>query len=517
MTKPKPKTRGEKVIAFIQKHCVVPEGKLMGKPVKLIPFQTKFILDVYDNPHITDTAILSIARKNAKTALIAFIVLAHLVGPEAVENSRLVSGAMSKEQAAEVFNLASKCVKLSPTLNPLIRIVPSGKKLIGLRMNTEYQATSADAKTAHGKSPIVAILDEVGQIKGPQSDFVDAITTAQGAYENPLLIYISTQAATDGDLFSIQIDDALNNKPPKTVCHLYCADKDADIMDEEQWRKANPALGIFRSEADMRKQADKAFRMPSFSNTFRNLNLNQRVSTASPFINRNTWDGCKGDRPPLSECIKIVGGIDLSSKTDLTAFALQGYHPPTKTYAIYVWFWTPEEGLIDRSKKDRAPYDKWVDMGFIETTPGLTVNYAFVAKKILEIIQSLPNGVEAIGFDRWKIGQLKEKFSDLDVEEGDINFVEVGQGFKDMSIALDGLENKFLNKLFRHGDNPVLAMCAANAAVVSDPTNNRKLDKLKSTGRIDGLQALAIAEFCAEKPDEEQDDMDSFLNAPLVC
>ncbi len=73
---------------------------------------------------------------------------------------------MSRDQAAEVYNLASKCVMLSPKLSELIKIIPSSKKLIGLPMNAEYQAISAEGKTAHGKSPIVAILDEVGQIRG---------------------------------------------------------------------------------------------------------------------------------------------------------------------------------------------------------------------------------------------------------------------------------------------------------------------------------------------------------------
>lgn len=102
-------TRGERVITFIHEFCVVPEGDFVGNPVVLEDFQKKFILAVYDNPAGTDTAILSIARKNAKTGTIAFLLLAHIVGPEAIQNSRIVSGAMSREQAAEVYNLASKC------------------------------------------------------------------------------------------------------------------------------------------------------------------------------------------------------------------------------------------------------------------------------------------------------------------------------------------------------------------------------------------------------------------------
>ena len=131
-------TRGEKVCAFIERYCRIPEGSLVGQPLKLAEFQRRFILEIYDNPAGTRRAYLAIARKNGKSALIACLLLAHLVGPEAVLNSQLVSGARSRDQAALVFNLAAKMVELSPDLRKLVRIVPSGKRLIGLSMNTEY-------------------------------------------------------------------------------------------------------------------------------------------------------------------------------------------------------------------------------------------------------------------------------------------------------------------------------------------------------------------------------------------
>lgn len=501
-------TRGERVIAFIESYCVVPEGDHVGKPVKLAPFQKKFILEVYDNPYVTDTGILSMARKNAKTALIAFIVIAHLVGPEAIQNSRIVSGAMSREQAAEVYNLASKTVILSEKLRGKIRIIPSGKKMIGIAMNTEYQATSADAKTAHGKSPILAILDEVGQIRGPQSDFVDAITTAQGAYNNPLLIYISTQAANDSDLLSILIDDAKTNKPPKTVCHVYAADEEADLMDQKQWKKANPALGLFRSKTDMLKQAEKASRMPSFESTFRNLNLNQRVVSTSPFITKDSWKACGGSPVPIEKCEVLYGGLDLSGKTDLTAFVLMGEHDGL--WNTYTWFWTPEKGVEDRSKVDRAPYDVWVRQGFIMTTPGATVDYEFVAKQLAEICSEL--NVVSIAYDRWRIEILKKELERIDIE---LPLAEWGQGFKDMSPAIDSLEEKILNATLRHGGNPVLTMCAANARIIRDAGNNRKIDKIKTSGRIDGIVAAAMAAGISERVQESLD-MNDFISNPIV-
>jgi phage terminase large subunit-like protein len=482
-------TRGEKVIAFITQFCLIPEGEYVGQPVVLAEFQTKFILDVYDNPHVTDTGILSIARKNAKTGTIAFILLAHIVGPEAKQNSRIISGAMSREQAGEVYNLASKCVMISPKLTPLIRIIPSGKKLVGLAMNVEYQAISAEGKTAHGKSPILAILDEVGQVKGPKSDFIDAITTAQGAYENPLLIYISTQSATDADLFSILIDDAQKNKPKKTVCHVYTADKDGELLDELQWKKANPAMGLFRSEKDMRKQAEKAARMPSFESTFRNLNLNQRVSTVSPFVSKGVWIE-NGGTAKVNEDLNWYGGLDLSARTDLTSLVLIGINPDPKINEIAVesYFWTPEKGMLDRAKVDRQPYDVWVRDGFLRTTPGATVDYDYIAEEIDDILQG--RYLINLAFDRWRIDVFKAACDRKDIP---LPLHPFGQGFKDMSPAMDAIESALLNSYLRHEMHPVLTMCAANAVVTKDPAGNRKLDKHKAVGRIDGMVALTMA------------------------
>src|SRR5512139_1848421 len=114
-------TRGERVVAFIERYCKTPEGAHVGKPIKLAPFQKKFIKAIYDNKRGTHTAYLSIARKNGKTSLIAGIMLAHLVGPEAKQNSQIISGARSREQAGQVYNYASKMVMLSPELRSVVR------------------------------------------------------------------------------------------------------------------------------------------------------------------------------------------------------------------------------------------------------------------------------------------------------------------------------------------------------------------------------------------------------------
>lgn len=491
----RPVSRAEKVIRFIEAFCIVPEGAKVGTPIKLVPFQKKFIKAIYDNKHGTTKAYLSIARKNGKTALIAALVLAHLVGPEAKQNTQIVSGAMSLEQASIVFKLAAKMVQLNPALSEIVRVVDSRKELFGLPMGTEYKALAAEGKTAHGLSPVLAILDEVGQVRGPKSDFIDAITTAQGAHEAPLLIAISTQAANDSDLFSIWLDDAETSKDPHIVSHVYTAPKTAALDSLKGWKAANPAIGIFRSLSDVKSQAEQAKRMPSNENTFRNLTLNQRVSTVSPFMSISVWKQCGSPAESL-DGLEVFGGLDLSARTDLTALVLIGKRGDT--WQVHPYFWTPEKGLLDRARRDRWDYGTWAKLGLLRTTPGATVDYEVVARDIAEIIAGL--NVTAIAFDRWRMDVLKKEFADIGFTPP---LIEHGQGFKDMSPALDAVEAEALNGRICHGMHPILAMCAQGAVVSKDPAGNRKLDKSQATSRIDGMVALAMAFGAASKLIEE--------------
>jgi phage terminase large subunit-like protein len=422
-------------------------------------------------------------------------LLAHLVGPEAKLNSQIVSGAMSRDQAALVFNLASKMVQLSPKLSSVVRIVPSGKRLLGLPLNTEYKALAADGKTAHGLSPVLAILDEIGQVRGPQSDFVDAIVTSQGAHESPLLLAISTQAASDADLLSIWLDDAKASDDPKIVSHVYEAPAGCELTDKKAWAAANPALGLFRSRDDLAEQLKQAQRMPSMENSARNLLLNQRVSTESPLISPDVWKSCGATVKPFDG--PVWAGLDLSMRTDLTALVIIG--KVDGIWQVVPHFWTPEQGLADRAHKDRAPYDVWAKQGLLHTTPGAVVDYEYVAQDMAAILADLD--IQAIAYDRWRIDLLKKELERLGL---DLPLAAWGQGFKDMSPALDSLEAELLNGRIAHGNHPVLTMCAANATTTRDPAGNRKLDKQRATGRIDGIQAMAMAFGVAGSQEQEQ-------------
>ena len=493
-------TRGKKVCAFIEKFCLIPEGQHVAQPLKLQPFQRKFILDVYDNPAGTSRAYLSVARKNGKSALIAAILLAHIVGPEAKLNSQIVSGARSRDQAALVFKLAEKMVRLSPELSKIIRVVPSSKMLIGLVMNVEYKAISAEAGTAHGLSPVLAILDEVGQVRGPQDSFIEAIETAQGAHEKPLLIAISTQAATDADLFSNWLDDAANAKDKRIVSHVYTAPEDCKLGDKKAWRAANPALGKFRSVQDMADFARQAARLPAKENSFRWLYLNQRIEAASPFLSKTEWEA-NGGAPNVALGSLCWAGLDLSASRDLTALVL--VFPVGEEFHIVPHFFLPAQGIRERSQSEKVPYDLWAKAGHLTLIDGPVINPQVVALAIADVARDYD--LQLLSYDRWRMNDIIRELDNIGIlaqaydsktfqkQSGVLPVAPFGQGFKDMAPAVDRLERLVAQRNLCHGNNPILNMCAAGAVIEQDPAGNRKLTKKKSLSRIDGLVALAMA------------------------
>lgn len=484
-------------INWIEKYCRIPEGKHAGEPVKLRPFQKRIIRTIYDTP--TRRIIISFGRKNAKTTLSAFLLLLHLAGNEAKRNlnSQLYSAAKSRDQAAILFALAAKIVRMSPALHAVIGIRDSAKQLYCEQLGTLYRALSAEASTAFGLSPAFTVHDELGQIVGPRSQLYEALETAAGAHEQPLSVIISTQAPSDGDLLSILIDDALANHDPLTKVMLYTAPDDMSPFTKAAIRKANPAFGDFLNEREVLDQAHSAKRMPSREAAFRNLILNQRVNQETPFIPRQIWAlNQKPPQPDKYQSVSLRIGIDLAARNDLTAAALRWTVDGISH--VEMRFWAPSKHVEDRSIRDRVPYDVWARNGHLTLTPGASVDYEYVARELVAIADQYD--LEAVFFDRWRIDVLEAELYRLGVE---LPLVPHGQGFKDMSPAVDELEADLLNGRMRLGGNPVLNFNAANAVITSDEAGNRKLNKKKSTGRIDGMVALAMTYGTLEADGEE--------------
>lgn len=485
-------TRGQRNCAWIEAYCRIPEGKFVGQPVKLRSWQRDVVCGIYDSP--TRRAIISFGRKNAKTSLAAFLTLLNLAGPEAKANGQLYSDAQSRDQAAVLFALAAKIVRLSPDLSSAIVIRDTVKQLFCPELGTLYRALSAEASTAHGLSPVFMVHDELGQVRGPRSELYEALETAAGAQDEPLSVIISTQAPEDGDLLSILIDDAKTGADKLVKLFLFTAPMSLDPFSDEAIKAANPAYGDFLNPKEIRSQAEAARRMPSQENAYRNLVLNQRVQTVAPFISRACWEsnGAAADTDILTFA-RVYIGLDLSARNDLTALIVTA-QDEDGIWHVFPEFFAPLSGIRERSARDRVPYDLWSQQGFLTATPGASVDYGIVAQRLVEICDDCD--VAAIAFDRWRIDVLKSKLQDMGRE---LPLVEFGQGFKDMSPALDELEAELLNARMRHGMHPVLASCMANAVVTRDPAGNRKLDKSKATGRIDGAVALAMARGAASK------------------
>jgi phage terminase large subunit-like protein len=486
------KVTGADIIAFIEQVCFVPEGRFVGKKLELFEWQKAEICRIYDNPYGTRRAILSMGRKNAKTTLAACLLLAHLCGPPARNkpNSQLYSAAQSRDQAAIIFSLAAKMVRMNPELLQAVTIQETAKSLICPELGTRYRALSADATTAYGLSPTLVIHDELGQVRGPRSPLYEALETATGAQQDPLSIIISTQAPTDADLLSVLIDDALAGHDPHTVVSLYTAPMDLDPFDEETIRLANPALGTFLSAKEVSAMARNAQRMPAREAEYRNLILNQRVEVSNPFIAPAVWKACGGLVGPL-DGVPLYGGLDLSEAADLTALVLIGKRDGK--WRVQPTFWLPSEGLSEKSVADHVPYDMWARQGYLQTTPGRSISYEFVASYLRDVFRRYD--VRKLAFDRWNFKHLlpwllKAGMSEQFVKD---HFVEFGQGVQSMSPALRDLEQVLLEGELAHGNHPVLTMCVTNTVIAVDDAGNRKPSKRKSTGRIDGMIALAMA------------------------
>jgi phage terminase large subunit-like protein len=384
-------------------------------------------------------------------------------------------------------------------------VVKFSKRIEGLHgqgKGSVFAALSADASTKMGLSPSFTIYDELGT--APKRDLYDALDTAMGARENPLMCVISTQAASDHAVLSELVDygQKVNSNEvddPSFHLTLYAAETDDDPWDEATWLKANPALGDFRSIDDVRRQAAQAERLPSREQSFRNLILNQRVDAHVRFIARREWEnnGAEVDVASLvgREC---YAGLDLSQSRDLTAFVLV-FPNDNGGYDVVPQFFLPERGIREKADLDRVPYDLWAKQGYLSLIAGGTVDPTLVAEAIAEACETYD--VKRIAYDRWRIEDLKRE---LDRMGADTPLEPFGQGFRDMAPALDKMERLVVEGALRHGNNPILTFCAANAVVEMDPAGNRKLAKNKSSGRIDGMVALAMALAAVDRDCEDE-------------
>lgn len=269
---------------------------------------------------------------------------------------------------------------------------------------------------------------------------------------------------------------------------IYGIADDDDWGSEESWYKANPSLGHTIALEKVQNAYQSAKENPAEENIFRQLRLNQWVKQSTRWMPMDRWDECdfEVDQDSLlgREC---YAGLDLSSTSDITAFVLV-FPPRTEEekYSILPFFWIPEENLQLRVRRDHVPYDVWEKQGHLQMTEGNVIHYGFIEKFIEDL--GMKYHILEIAFDRWGAVQMVQNLEGMG-----FTVVPFGQGYKDMSPPTKELMKLTLEKKLAHGGHPVLRWMMDNVFVRQDPAGNIKMDKEKSTEKIDGAVATVMA------------------------
>lgn len=494
------KEKADKAVAFIEslKHTT---GEWKEKPFYLLPWQEQIIRDIFgivkkDGTRQFREAYVEIPKKNGKSELAAAIALFMLFGDKE-ENAQVFGAASDKNQASLVFNVAKDMVLQEDTLRSICTIKETNKELVNKYREGSYKVLSADVEAKHGLNISALIFDELHTQKNRK--FFDVLTMGSGdARKQPLFFYITTAGDLDVGKSKESICYYLHNKSKEIISGkkkdpsfypvLYGLDKDEDWHKQENWFKANPSLGQTISLEAFKIQYNKALESPGYEKSFRTLRLNTWLYEVSRWINIEQWDKCK--RVIDLEELKgrtCYGGLDLSSTTDVTAFVL--IFPPIEQddpYIVLPFFWIPKDTIEERVRRDGVPYDDWLNDGLVFATEGNVIHYGYIERFIEELGKTY--NIKEIAFDRWGAVQMTQNLEDLG-----FTVVPFGQGFKDMSPPIKELMKLILEQKIVHDGNDVLRWMFDNVYVKTDPAENIKFDKAKSTERIDGAVALVMA------------------------
>lgn len=468
------------------------KGEHAGTQFTLEPWQVFIVGSLYgwrwerDGTLRYRYAYNEVPRKNGKTALSAGIGLIGLM----------------RESGAEVYSVATKEDQARLSWNDGVTFVKQSRPLAQrLRLRTKvihydenhalWRPLGSDSNTQDGLNPSTVIIDELHAWK--TRELYDTVDDAQGARLEPLMFMITTAGynqsgicyetrnhATDVLMGTVQ-DDTF-------FAIIFTVDDPEKWHDEDEWRKANPNIGISKTWAYMRDQAQRARNSISKRNAFMNKQLNIWTNAATAFLAQEDWDACLAGDLQLgqlaAERVLAYGGLDLSQKIDLTAFAL--YFPAV--HALKVHFWMPEATLHRRTQEDRVPYNEWAEQGWITVTEGNAVDYDRVEADVKELLRQFH--ILEIGYDPWNATQTAIRLA----AEG-VMMSEVRQGMASLSAPTKELERLVVSKELRHEGNPVLDWMMYNVAVRVDENDNKRPIKPdgRSRFRIDGVTATVMA------------------------
>lgn len=521
----------DRAIGYFEDVLKLNGGDYEGKPFLLAPWQAFIVGSLYgwfmdDGQRRFRVVYIETGKGSGKSPLVAGIGLYGLTA-DSEQRAEIYAAATKKDQAQILFRDAVAMVNQSPDLAS--RLVQSGRdekvwNLFYSNTNSFFKTISADEGSS-GPRPHVGLIDEVHEHK--TATVIDMMVAGTKSRRRAMVIMITNSGSDKntpcGRYHDYGADVCTGKAQDDRFFGFICSlDKGDDpIKDERCWPKVNPSLryrlpgqreGI-PGYAYLRAQVQSARGMPSLQAKVLRLNFCVWTQAESPWIDWEIWTAAEEKFPlKLLRNRRAVGGLDLSSTTDLTAFVLLFF--PTiedPCWRLMAYFWIPEHDLDAREKKDRVPYREWIEKRWLETTPGRAVSKLFVLRRLKAICEYFA-GVEKIAYDRWRIADLLQLMADNNITlppmEG------FGQGYQSMGPAVDEFERRLLGapelgsdesgeeqipeqdadiEWLMHDGNPVLTWNAANAVVTHDPANNRKVDKAKAIGRIDGIVASVMA------------------------
>lgn len=497
----------DRVLRFFPAVLRLAGGEHEGKPFVPEPWQAFVLGSVFGWKNAEGyrrfrVAYVEAGKGSGKSPLAGGIGLYGMVA-DGEPRAEVYAAATKKDQAMILFRDAVAMVRQSPPLSSRLRFSGGeGREynIAHLASGSFFRPISSDDGQS-GPRPHIALIDEIHEHKDP--NVVEMIRAGTKGRRQALIFMITnsgvdrTSVCYDHHEYGARVS-AGEFEDDSFFAYICALDEEDDPLEDRScWAKANPSLGVTIPESYLEEQVTQAKGMPAKESIVRRLNFCQWVDAANPWIDGDRWRSCQRtfDLEELAgrECF---GALDLSGTRDLTALAL--LFPPLaeeEPWRALLEFWSPADTLVERARRDRVPYDAWVRNGFLHAPEGRAVDYGFVAQRLGELAALYE--LRGIAFDPYRI---KYFVKELDATGVEVALVPHGQGIGRssesglwMPHSVDTLERHILEQTVEILENPVLNWNAASAVVNVDAKGNRTFEKRKSTGRIDGIVALAMA------------------------
>jgi phage terminase large subunit-like protein len=479
--------------AFIEELPHV-EGRWATPTIQLHPSHVFFIVNIFgfrkpDGNRRFTSALLAVARKNAKSTIAAAILL-YCLCCEAEVGPQVISGATTGDQARIVFGVGKRMVEKEADLREAYTLTAYANAIARADVGGTFKPINAKASTQDGLNPSHVVLDEVHAHK--THDLLNVLQSAAGARANPLWLYTTTEGyETPGPWpelrhFAKQVLEEVVEADHFFALYFAVDDKDDDF-DESKWVKANPLMDVNPVLAtELRKAAIEAKAMPGRAAEFRIKRLNRPSAAATAWVDLRKWKRCDGavDLEMLRD-YPCWGGLDLASTRDLNALRLVWFVKDM----LYTWGrrWVPADAVAQRTERGTVPYAAWVEAGHIIQTPGDVSDYDVIEADILAVRERFPR-LEIIAYDSWNAADLVRRLG-----RHQVPMVEFIQGPKSYHPAMQELERRYRPGKLAHAGDPVLAWCASNLVPRYDANMNGAPDKKRAAEKIDDMAALLMA------------------------